>query len=86
MLMLVKRRLFLVVGMLLRAGIVVSRVQMKRSMGVAADESERHQQNDAAHEQGPLHGTITFLRRVGKGSEFRIAQDRLSVKPDAQSA
>ena len=31
------------VRMLLRAGIVVSGVQMKRSMGVATDESDRQQ-------------------------------------------
>ena len=55
--MLVKRRLSLVVGMLLRARIVVSRVQMKRGMGVAADESQRQQQDQAAQEQGSLHGT-----------------------------
>ena len=64
MAMLVKRRLSLAVRMLLRAGIVASRVQMKRGMGVAAGESERQQQDDAAQEQGPLHGMITFLRRV----------------------
>ena len=42
MAMLMERRL-LVVGMLLGAGLVVSTVQRKRSMGVAADESERQQ-------------------------------------------
>ena len=81
-----ERDLPVVVGMLLGAGIVVSGVQTKRGMGVAAGESERQQQNDAAQEQGPVHGTITFLRRVRKGSESRIAQDRLSVKPAPQSA
>jgi len=54
------------VRMLLRAGIVVSGVQMKRSMGVAAGERERQQQDDAAQEERPLHGTITFLRKVGQ--------------------
>jgi hypothetical protein len=58
--------LAVVVGMLLGAGIVVSRVQMKRGMGVAAGERERQQQDDAAREQGPLHGTITDLRKVGQ--------------------
>ena len=58
--------LAVMVRMLLRAGIVVSGVQMKRSMGVAAGERERQQQDDAAQEQGPLHGTITDLRKVGK--------------------
>jgi hypothetical protein len=41
---------------------VVSAVQMKRSMGVAADESERQQQDQATQEQGSLHGTGTQLR------------------------
>jgi hypothetical protein len=36
---------------------------MKRSMGVAAHESERQQQDQAAQEQGSLHGTGTQLRR-----------------------
>ena len=43
MAMLMRRCLPVVVGMLLGAGLVVSAVQMKRSMGVAADESERQQ-------------------------------------------
>ena len=50
------------VGMLLGAGLVVSAVQMKRGMGVAADESDRQQQDQAAQEQGWLHGTGTQLR------------------------
>ena len=59
--------LAMMVRMLLRAGHVVSGVQMKRGMGVAAGESERQQQDDdAAHEEGPLHGTITNLRKVGQ--------------------
>jgi hypothetical protein len=49
-------RLSMVVGMLLRAGLVVSVVQMKRSMGVAADESERQEKDQAAQKQGSLHG------------------------------
>ena len=43
MAMLMERRFAMVVGMLLRARLVVSVVQMKRSMGVAADKSERQQ-------------------------------------------
>jgi len=35
----------------------VSAVQMKRGMGVAADDGERQQQNQAAPEQRSLHGT-----------------------------
>ena len=42
MAMLMERRLPVVVG-LLGAGLVVSTVHMKRSMGVAADESDRQQ-------------------------------------------
>ena len=59
MAMLMKRRFSVMVGMLLGAGLVVSAVHMKRSMGVAADESERQQQNQAAQEQGSLHGRAT---------------------------
>ena len=43
MAVLMKRCLSVVVRMLLGAGLVVSIVQMKRSMGVAAGESERQQ-------------------------------------------
>jgi hypothetical protein len=43
--MLMERRLSVVLSILLRAGLVVSVVQMKRSVGVAADESERQQQD-----------------------------------------
>ena len=43
MTMLMERCLSVVVGMLLGAGLVVSTVQMKRGMGVAADESDRQQ-------------------------------------------
>jgi len=57
--MLLERRLFAVVGMLLRAGLAVSIVEMKRSVGVAADESERQEQNEPAQEQGSLHGNTT---------------------------
>ena len=43
MAMLMERRFSVMVGMLLRAELVVSTVQMKRGMGVAADESDRQQ-------------------------------------------
>jgi hypothetical protein len=62
MAMLMERCLSVMVGMLLGAGLVVSAVQMKRGMGVAADESDRQQQDQAAQEQGWLHGTGTQLR------------------------
>jgi hypothetical protein len=62
MAMLLERRLPVVVSMLFGAGLVVSAVQMKRGMGVAADESKRQQQNQAAQEQGSLHGTGTQLQ------------------------
>ena len=66
MAMLMERRFTVVVSMLLGAGLVVSPVQMKRSMGVAGDESERQQQDQAAQEQGSLHGKATYSR----GFEF----------------
>jgi hypothetical protein len=59
MAMLMERRLPVMLRMLLRAGLVVSIAQMKRGMGVAADESERQQQDQAAQEQGSLHGKAT---------------------------
>jgi len=80
MAMLMERRFTVVVGMLLGAGLVVSPVQMKRSMGVAGDESERQQQDQAAQEQGPLHGTGTQLRRFWILPESGIAQGRCKVK------
>ena len=43
MTMLMERRFCVMAGMLLAAGLVVSTVQMKRGMGVAADESDRQQ-------------------------------------------
>ena len=63
MAMLMERRFSVMVGMLLGAGLVVSAVQMKRSVGIAADESDRQQQDQAAQQQGSLHGTGTQLRR-----------------------
>jgi hypothetical protein len=48
MAMLMERRFSVMVGMLFGAGLVVSAAQMKRGMGVAADESERQQQDQAA--------------------------------------
>jgi hypothetical protein len=59
MVMLMERRLSRVVCMLLGARLVVSTVQMKRGMRVAADQSERQQQDQAAEEYGSLHGTST---------------------------
>jgi hypothetical protein len=59
--MLIERRFSVMVGMLLRAGLVVSIGQMKCGMGVAADESERQQHNQAAQEQGSLHSASTRL-------------------------
>ena len=41
--MLMKRRLSVVMGLLLGAGLLVNAVQMKHGVGVAADESERQQ-------------------------------------------
>jgi len=38
-----ERRFCVMAGMLLAAGLVVSTVQMKRGMGIAADESDRQQ-------------------------------------------
>jgi hypothetical protein len=49
--MLIKRRLPVVVDMFSGAGLVVSVIQMKRGMGVAANEGKRHQQNQAAEKQ-----------------------------------
>ena len=62
MAMLMERRLPVAVGMLLGAGLMVSAAQMQRGMGVAAGESDRQQQDQAAQEQGSLHGTGTQLR------------------------
>jgi hypothetical protein len=72
--------------MLLRTGLVVSTVQMKRSMGVAADESERQHEDQAAQEQGSRHGTGTELRGFEFLPESRIAQVRLKVKSGPVSA
>lgn len=58
---LMERRLSVTVGVLFRAGLVMSGVQMKRSVGVAAYKSERQQQDQAAQEQGSLHGANTYL-------------------------
>ena len=80
MAMLRERRFPVMVGMLLGAGLVVSVIQMKRGMGVAADESDRQQQDQAAQEQGSLHGTGAKLRSFGKVPESRIAKGHLKVK------
>ena len=50
MAMLMDRRFSMVVGMFLGAGLVVRAAQMKRGMGVAADESQRQQNDQAAQE------------------------------------
>ena len=49
---------FPVMRMLLRAGLGVSHVQMKRGMGVAIRKCEGQQQDQAAQEERPLHGTF----------------------------
>ena len=64
MAVLMKRCFSVVVRMLLGAGLVVSVIQMKHGMGVAADEGDRQQQDQAAQEQGSPHGTSTQLRRL----------------------
>ena len=51
------------VPMLFRARLAVNGVQMKRGMGIAARKRERQQHDEAAQEQGSLHGTSTELRR-----------------------
>ena len=51
MAMLMERRFTVMVGMF-RAGLVVSAVQMKRSMGVAADKSNRQQQRSGSARAG----------------------------------
>ena len=84
--MLMGRCLPVVVGMLFGAGLVVSAVEMKRGMGVAAHEGERQQQNQAAEKQGSLHGTGAQLRSFGNVPESRIAQGRLKVKPGPVNA
>ena len=54
---------------------------MKRGMRIAADESERQQHDEAAQEQGSLHGTGTQLRRSSETSRIsRIAQGHVKVK------
>ena len=78
--MLMGRCLPVVVGMLFGAGLVVSAVEMKRGMGVAAHEGERQQQNQAAEKQGSLHGTGAQLRSFGNVPESLIAQGCLKVK------
>ena len=44
---------------LLRARLAVSGMQMKRGMGIAADESKRQQHDEAAQEQESLHEMST---------------------------
>ena len=84
--MLIRRFFPVVVDMLFGTGLVVSAVEMKRGMGVAAHESERQQQDQAAEKQGSLHGTGAQLRSFGNVPESRIAQGRLKVKPGPVNA
>ena len=84
--MLIRRCFPVVVDMLFGTGLVVSAVEMKRGMGVAAHESERQQQDQAAEEQRSLHGTGAQLRSFGNVPESRIAQGRLKVKPGPVNA
>ena len=56
--MLMMRRVFSgVMCVLFRARLAVSFIQMERSMGIAARKRQQHDQ--AAQEQGSLHGTGT---------------------------
>jgi len=57
--LMMRRGFSAVVIVLLRAGLAVSGVQVKRSMGVAACERERQQHDEAAQEQGSLHEIST---------------------------
>jgi hypothetical protein len=58
--MLMMRRVFSgVMCVLFRARLAVSLIQMERSMGIAARKRERQQHDQAAQEQGSLHGTST---------------------------
>src|SRR6516165_5206750 len=85
--------------MLFRAGLAVSAVQMKRGMGIAADESKRQQHDEAAQEQESLHGTGRQLRRVpkrlgflhstrpleGEGSPHRVCRRRRWSQPSTMA-
>jgi len=51
------------VGMPLGAGRGMNGVQMKRGMGIAARKCERQQHDQAAQEQGSLHGMSTQLQK-----------------------
>ena len=63
-LMLMVRRCFAaVVGVLFGARLGVSGGQMKRGMGIAARKCERQQHDQAAQEQGSLHGMSTQLQK-----------------------
>ena len=57
MAVLMERCLSVVVGMLFRAWLVVSIVQLNHCMSVAADERQRQKQYQATQEQGSLHDT-----------------------------
>ena len=58
MAMLMDRRFPMMVGMLLGAGLVVSVIEMKRGMGIAADESERQHQDTQSEKQPPHRGRV----------------------------
>ena len=58
MVMLMKRRPPVMLGMLLGAGLVVSVIEMKRGMGIAADESERQHQDTQSEKQPPHRGRV----------------------------
>jgi hypothetical protein len=58
MAMLMKRRPPGMLGMLLGAGLVVSVIEMKRGMGIAADESERQHQDTQSEKQPPHRGRV----------------------------
>ena len=57
-----------VVGVLLRAGLGVSGIQMQRGMGIAARKRERQQHDQAAQDQGSLHGNEHVTPKGLKGS------------------
>jgi len=82
-LILMERRFPVVVGMLLRARGAVRVVQMKRSMGVATDESERQQQDQAAQGQASLHATTAKPQKEFETLVSMLAQRCFKVKSAA---
>jgi hypothetical protein len=63
LMLMVRRGISAVVGVLFGARFGVRGIQMKRSMGIAARERERQQDHQAAQEQGSLHGMSTQLEK-----------------------